>query len=69
MSHLAEVDKLYGELRSKQLLLVGQVFIISGSEVLAITNLWTISSSRNINIIIEPGTINRINASQNHMYL
>jgi hypothetical protein len=41
----------------KQLLLVGQVFIISGSQVLVITNSWTISSSRNIMIIIEPKTL------------
>jgi hypothetical protein len=41
-------------LESKQLLLVGQVFIISWSQVLAIINPWIISSSRNIIIIIEP---------------
>jgi hypothetical protein len=49
---LAEVDKLYVGLKSKQLLLVRQVFIISRSQVLAITNPWIISSSRNIVIII-----------------
>jgi hypothetical protein len=38
MSRLAEVDYFYVGLSSKQLLLVGQVFIISGSQVLAITN-------------------------------
>jgi hypothetical protein len=50
----------------KKLLLVGQVFIISGSQVLVIANPWTISSSRKhryhhrtktINIIIVPQII------------
>jgi hypothetical protein len=41
----------------KQLLLVGHVFIISGSQVLVIANSWTISSSRNIMVIIKPKTL------------
>jgi hypothetical protein len=64
MSRLAEVDKLYVELGSKQLLLVRQVFIIIRSQVFAITNPWIISSSRNIIIIIVTKTINKTIVSQ-----